>query len=55
MTSARTHKIEEITSVGTSGAVLIGCTCGWVHRQEGPFDARKKARKAMAAHKAAAK
>lgn len=43
------HKIDGIQSVGTSGAVVIGCVCGWVHRA--PWG-RKDARAAFAKHKA---
>jgi hypothetical protein len=47
------HKVEDLMSVGTSGAYVIGCECGWVHRQEVRADTRKAARAAHLAHKIA--
>ena len=50
----KSHKQEAPISVGTSGAVVIGCSCGWVHRQDGVYKVREKARAAWRAHVALA-
>jgi 8-oxo-dGTP pyrophosphatase MutT (NUDIX family) len=52
--AAVAHKLEECISVGTSGAYVVSCVCGWTKRIEGNFDTRKRAMKALAAHKAEA-
>lgn len=49
------HKIEEIMVVGRTGDVVIGCACGWVHKQTDwgrSCDKRKEARAAYREHKA---
>ena len=49
------HKIEEIVTVGVTGDVVIGCECGWVHKQTDwgrSCDKRKEARAAYREHKA---
>lgn len=50
-TAAVEHKMEGLMSVGTSGAYVVGCSCGWATRVEGVFEVRKKAIKAWRDHR----